>query len=138
MPGSRLIGIICFVLSSFVIVDKGIAQTAPENQQLLQQLLDEEILQLYLNKPELKYEGALVIRSNGISDIFPELKKFDRPVLILAAEEIFFHNIQGYLLVNRADITENEAVFEMNIISVNVSCQFEYHFVDGSWKLRKK
>lgn len=138
MPGRRLIGIICIVLGSFAIVDNGVAQTVLENQQLFQQLLDEEALQPYLNKPELKYEGALAIRRNGIADNFPELIKFGHLVLVLTAEELFFRNIQGYLEFKRADFKEGSAVFEFNLISTHVSCRFEYHFEDGIWKLLKK
>ncbi len=138
MSGNRLIGIICFVLGSFAIVDKGVAQITKVNQQLLQQLLDEEALQPYLNKPELKYDSALVIRNNGIPANFPKLTKFGYPVLVLTAEELFFRNIQGYLEFKRADFKEGSAVFEFNLISTLVSCKFEYYFEDGSWKLLKK
>jgi hypothetical protein len=113
-----------------MLSNNGFTQTLEDKHLLLQKCIDLEDIQQYFDQSS-NPNKQLIFHDNGIVPPNLNAVKFDKPVLFLATEDLFFRSLKAFGYFDKFDVTLSNANIEYILQDVKIKLTFEK--LDDYW-----
>lgn len=129
---------ILFLIAAFIgLTTLSIAQSETDIRTVIQMSIDIDELHPYYH-PEKQGRKPLTIEANEVISSDLELLKFGESVQFMKKPDLFFNNIDAFLVFDKFEISSTTAsvLFHYRVEGIKIMLTFEKK--NGSWLLKTK
>lgn len=129
---------ISFLIAAFLgLTTLSIAQSKTDVQTVIQMSIDMDELPSYYH-PEKEGRKPLMIESNGVISSELELVKFGEPVKFMKKPDLFFNNIEAFLVFDKFEISSKAATVHFQYIIEGIRIMLTFEKMDNAWLIETK